>query len=384
MSKYGEKFEKALERVLKIKFRVRLIAIIICLAILALDLILTFSLMFIENDEGSAIINDLIGGTEALSVALSYVLGFLMLIGIFFPIGIILYCLLNKIRAKSIFNKVMNRTCSIAYYLDGKEASESLKKEFKIRLKAKDRDWIIKTTDAYYDKCEELKKKYEMSPNESENERSGKDGFDGWLLQEIGWFLLGFLVTIITIGICFPVAYCWMLRWNYKHTLYDGKRLTFDGKASQLIGKWVCWLLLCVPTIGIFALFIPKKLMNWKVSHLHLAGEQPYLGGIFKANPIVYVLVMLGCSLLNLLTLTLLKPIFVTWKNRYIQNRLVIDGRRMEFDGNGIQLLGKYILWSLLKIITIGIYGFFVHIRMKKWISKHTHMKPGYAQIKVI
>ena len=365
---------------MKIKFRTRLIAIIISLAILALDLILTFSLMFIENDNGQAIINDLIGESEAII----YVLGALMLIGIFVPLGIILYCSLNKIRVRSIFNKVRNRTCDIAFYLEGEEASKSLKKEFKIKLKAKDRDWIIKTTDAYYDKCEELKKKYEMNPNESENERSGKGGFDGWLLQEIGWFLLGLLVTILTIGICFPVAYCWMLKWNYKHTLYDGKRLTFDGKASQLIGKWICWLLLCIPTVGIFALFIPKKLMNWKVSHLHLAGEQPYLGGIFKANPIVYVLVLLGCSLLNLLTLTLLKPIFVTWKNRYIQNRLVIDGRRMEFDGNGIQLLGKYILWSLLKIITIGIYGFFVHIRMKKWVSKHTHMKLGYVQIKVI
>lgn len=110
----------------------------------------------------------------------------------------------------------------------------------------------------------------------------------------------------------------------------------------------------------------------------------PYLGGIFKANAIVYVLVLLGCSLLNILTLTLLKQIFVTWKNRYIQNRLVIDGRRMEFDGNGIQLMGRYILLSLLKIITLLIYSFFVHIRMKKWISKHTHMKQGYEQIKVI
>lgn len=380
MSKYGEKFDKVLDKALKIKFRTRLIAIIISIAILALDLIITFSLMFIQNDKGQAIINDLIGESELII----YILGTLMLIGIFVPLGIILYCLLNKIRVRSIFNRVRNRTLNIAYYLEGKEASESLKKEFKTRLKAKDRDWIIKTTDDYYDKCEELKKKYEMNPNESENERSGKGGFDGWLLQEIGWFLLGLLVTIITIGICFPVAYCWVLKWNYEHTLYDGKRLSFDGKASQLIGKWICWLLLCIPTVGIFALFIPKKLMNWKVSHLHLAGEQPYLGGIFKANPIVYILVMLGCSLLNLLTLTLLKPIFITWENRYIQNRLVIDGRRMEFDGNAIQLIGRFLLWKLLTIVTIGIYAFFVYIRMKKWVSKHTHMKRGYVQIKVI
>ena len=364
MSKYGAKFDKALDKVLKIHF-IRRIVFIVILSIHTAYFLAMGSFLWNQQGENSVI------GYIFISVAA--VLGTLLLLTIF------LYY--PSIRG---YKNVTNRTLNIAYYLEGKEASKSLKKEFKIKLKAKDRDWIIKTTDAYYDKCEELKKKYEMNPNESENERSGKGGFDGWLLQEIGWFLLGFLVTIITIGICFPVAYCWMLKWNYKHTLYDGKRLTFDGKASQLIGKWICWLLLCIPTVGIFALFIPKKLMNWKVSHLHLAGEQPYLGGIFKANPIVYVLVILGCSLLNLLTLTLLKPIFVTWKNRYIQNRLVIDGRRMEFDGNGIQLLGKYILWSLLKIVTIGIYGFFVHIRMKKWVSMHTHMKPGCVQIKVI
>lgn len=376
MSKYGGKFDKALDVLMKIKTRRKKVLICIFSLFFVLGVSAMVCGMLMPHFELQD--KDL---ENMLGISLSMVGG---LVSIYFGVIPLLITLLLHTPSFSRFNKVRNRTYNIAYYLDGKEASKSLKKEFKAKLKEKDKDWIINTSNNYYDKCEELKKKYETNPNEGENERSGKGGFDGWLLQEIGWFLLGFLVTIITIGICFPIAYCWMLKWNYKHTLYDGKRLSFDGKASQLIGKWICWLLLCIPTVGIFALFIPKKLMNWKVSHLHLNGEQPYLGGIFNGNAIVYVLVMLGCSILNLLTLTLLKPIFVTWKNRYIQNRLVIDGRRMEFDGNGIQLLGRYILWSLLKIITIGIYGFFVHIRMKKWISKHTHMKLGYFQIKVI
>ena len=32
--------------------------------------------------------------------------------------------------------------------------------------------------------------------------------FDGGLLQLIGWRLLGFIVTAITFGICFPAAFC--------------------------------------------------------------------------------------------------------------------------------------------------------------------------------
>lgn len=220
--------------------------------------------------------------------------------------------------------------------------------------------------------------------NETENKNSDKGGFDGRLIQEIGWYLLGSLVTIITLGICYPLAYCWMLKWNYKHTLYDGKRLSFDGKATQLIGKWICWLLLSIVTLGIFSLFIPKKLMNWKVKHLHLEGEHPELGGTFKANALAYVFVCIGCFLLSILTLSIFRPIFITWENRYIQNRLVIDGRRMEFDGKGTHLLGKYILWTLLKIITLGIYGLFVHIKLKKWVAKYTHIKQGYELIEKI
>ncbi len=106
-----------------------------------------------------------------------------------------------------------------------------------------------------------------------------------------------------------------MLKWNYKHTLYDGKRLSFDGKATQLIGKWICWLLLSIVTLGIFSLFIPKKLMNWKVKHLHLEGEHPELGGTFKANALAYVFVCIGCFLLSILTLSIFRPIFITWEN---------------------------------------------------------------------
>lgn len=39
----------------------------------------------------------------------------------------------------------------------------------------------------------------------------------------------------------------------------------------------------------------------------------------------------------------------------------------------GSQLFGNYIKWFLLTIITFGIYGFWLDIKMKQWITKHTH-----------
>ena len=58
--------------------------------------------------------------------------------------------------------------------------------------------------------------------------------FDGGLLQLIGWRLLGILITVCTLGICYPWAFCMVYRWETKHTVVDGRRLVFDGTALQL------------------------------------------------------------------------------------------------------------------------------------------------------
>ena len=40
-----------------------------------------------------------------------------------------------------------------------------------------------------------------------------------------------------------------------------------------------------------------------------------------------------------------------------------------------MQLFGNYIKWVLLTIITFGIYAFWLTIKMKQWVTKHTHME---------
>ena len=57
-----------------------------------------------------------------------------------------------------------------------------------------------------------------------------------------------------------------------------------------------------------------------------------------------------------------------------VAKHTVIDGSRLVFDGTGSQLFGNYIKWFLLTIITFGIYGFWLSIKMKQWVVKHTHL----------
>ena len=99
--------------------------------------------------------------------------------------------------------------------------------------------------------------------------------FDGKMIQRFGWLLLGCLVTVFTLGICFPIAYVWMEKWKAKHTVINGYRHKLDAKGGKLIGRWILWELLLIVTLGIFGLWIPVKLEKWKVARMVLEFDKP-------------------------------------------------------------------------------------------------------------
>lgn len=98
-----------------------------------------------------------------------------------------------------------------------------------------------------------------------------KSYFDGGLLQLIGWQILGALVTMFTLGICYPWAICMIYRWEAKHTVINGRRLKFNGTAMQLFGNWIKWILLTIITCGIYSFWLNIKLMKWKTKHTEFA-----------------------------------------------------------------------------------------------------------------
>lgn len=91
--------------------------------------------------------------------------------------------------------------------------------------------------------------------------------FDGGLLQLIGYRILGFIITVITLGICYPWAVCMVYRWEVKHTVINGKRLYFDGSAIQLFGNWIKWLFFSIITLGIYLFWVGISIKKWKVKH---------------------------------------------------------------------------------------------------------------------
>ncbi len=209
-------------------------------------------------------------------------------------------------------------------------------------------------------------------------EYDGKGTFDGYLIQKIGLSILCGLVNVVTLFIAYPATICWKQKWLCKHTIYDGKRLSFDGTGMQLFGKWLVWLLLSVVTFGIFLIFLPNKVEAWKAKHTHVNGEIQSLGGTFDGSVIGRFCLKMLCGIVNLFTLFICLPFTICWKQKWISKHTVYDGKRLSFNGNGLQLIGKWVIWCLLTVITFGIYGLFVSIRMEKWKASHIHLSKDY------
>ena len=107
--------------------------------------------------------------------------------------------------------------------------------------------------------------------------------FDGGAGTYLGTTLLGFLVTVVTVGICYPFALVLMQRWKAKHTYIDGQQLVFTGSAVGLFGHWIKWFLLSVITLGIYLFWVAPRLQRWITVNTEFAAPvapvQPLVAG---------------------------------------------------------------------------------------------------------
>ena len=99
----------------------------------------------------------------------------------------------------------------------------------------------------------------------------------------------------------------------------------------------------------------------------------------FTGGAISNFLRTLAVSFVSGITFGLLLPVMVCWYQRWIAEHTFINGRKLVFDGRGGQLFGKYLLWLLLTIVTFGIFSIWLPVKVKKWMTKHTHFEDGTA-----
>lgn len=75
------------------------------------------------------------------------------------------------------------------------------------------------------------------------------------------------MITVLTLGVCYPFAPVLRERWRAKHTIVDGQRLNFTGSALGLFGLWLKWFFLCIITIGIYSFWVAPRIQKWKTEH---------------------------------------------------------------------------------------------------------------------
>lgn len=78
-------------------------------------------------------------------------------------------------------------------------------------------------------------------------------------------------------------------------------------------------------------------------------------------------------SVIISLTCGIATPWAICYMMKFIIGHAVIDGKRLRFDGDGMQLFGNWIKWLVLMVITCGIYGFWVIPRLYQWVCSHIH-----------
>jgi uncharacterized membrane protein YjgN (DUF898 family) len=99
------------------------------------------------------------------------------------------------------------------------------------------------------------------------NKINGQFKFDGGAASFLGTLIISTIITILSLGLLFPFAYCMRQRWIAHHTMINGRRLKFNGSGFGLIGNWIVWLLLCIITIGIYSFWVIPKFIKWQVEN---------------------------------------------------------------------------------------------------------------------
>ncbi|MFA6801182.1 MAG: DUF898 family protein [Acholeplasmataceae bacterium] len=87
---------------------------------------------------------------------------------------------------------------------------------------------------------------------------------------------------------------------------------------------------------------------------------------------------LIGTNLLAMLITIITLGICIPWaiciQQRWYAKHTILNGHQLVFVGEGGQLFGQFIKWFLLTIITIGIYGFWVKIKMHAWVVSKTEL----------
>lgn len=235
-----------------------------------------------------------------------------------------------------------------------------------------------------------------------------KSYFDGETFSVLALNIFTYLSSLISLGLAFPFTFTFEKEYEVSHTFINGRNLYFDGRSHQLIGKYILHLLLSIVTLGIYSFKLNINVTRWTYKHTYdvskevkeeyftlldslnrkdlsdkeikkltskkdileknydIRGESKFLPNLisnFTNNMI--------SKLITIVTLGILYPYALCYRQKFVINNTLITGKRLKFIGEWKSLFKKYIYWYLYVIATFGIYAFVVNIKIKRWVSSN-------------
>jgi uncharacterized membrane protein YjgN (DUF898 family) len=168
--------------------------------------------------------------------------------------------------------------------------------------------------------------------------------FHGTGKEYFGIIIVNWLLTIITLGIYYPWARARKIKYRYGSTELNGDRLAFHGTGQEMFFGFLKLILILVLIIAIY--FSLAFLFKW------------FILGIF----IFY------------LALFAIMPLAIHGAFRYRMSRTSWRGIRFGYRGEKKEFVLKFLKWMFLTIITLGLYGPWMAVNLRKYVIDRLRM----------
>ncbi len=92
----------------------------------------------------------------------------------------------------------------------------------------------------------------------------------------------------------------------------------------------------------------------------------------FDGGALTYWGTQVAAFFITLVTLGFAYPFALVLKLKWRTKHTKVNGVPLVFNGTAFGLIGRWLLWWLLTMVTFGIYSFWVAPRLNGWIVEHT------------
>ncbi len=165
--------------------------------------------------------------------------------------------------------------------------------------------------------------------------------FHGEGAKLFGIVIVNLLLTLLTLGLYYPWAKAAILQYMYKETELSGSRFTFHGTGKEMFKGFI-------KAVGIFVVIYG---VLFGLTYL----EMPVLGMIF------FYLAIFG-----------LLPFVIHGSMRYRLSRSSWKGIHFGYRGDLKEFSKKYYKDVLFSILTLGIYGAWMTMNIRKYTVSHS------------